>query len=68
MDMDDNFIPTSWIALTSAKRTRQIDDGTLNVAIAVQRGAHPIKLLLEDNDSPWGTQKRRLLLQGSASV
>lgn len=56
MDMDDNFIPTSWLTLTITNKTHYVaDNGTLSVAIAGQRGAHIIELLPENNTAPWGT-------------
>ena len=56
MDMDDNFIPTSWLTLTITNKNRHIaDDGTFDVAITGQRGAHLIELLPKDKTAPWGT-------------
>ncbi|KAG0069453.1 hypothetical protein BGZ90_000198 [Linnemannia elongata] len=58
MDMDDSFIPTSWLTLIITNKTRHIaDDGTLDVAITGQRGAHLIELFPEDNTAPWGTME-----------
>ncbi|KAF9155617.1 hypothetical protein BG015_009172 [Linnemannia schmuckeri] len=54
MDMDSNFFPTSWLTLAITKKISQTaEDGTLNVAIAGQRGRHSIELLPLDNTTPW---------------
>ncbi|KAF9119319.1 hypothetical protein BGW39_000385 [Mortierella sp. 14UC] len=53
---NDNFIPTGWVKLTITRKTSQIaDDGTLQLAIAGQRGGHAIDLLPQNIASPWGS-------------